>query len=387
MNQQEQLQLNENDKVYMLCLQGGMGARIIQTSFIRSLIQKRKLDGNDKSPILVVDNTLIGMMVSEALKNQNIHGIQVQESPNSWPHHPNMWAQPDGTVEHPIFNDSWRDNFKTFVQGGSLFNLLNNNWERAYSIEYGFMLTKLINRSKHTNDKKSFIGYQYSKTMGLEYDGGVPMLKKTQHSKEIDTHIKGLRKPFILLHLGVDLNNQDFMSPINYRLHKPWSLKRWAELVQSLKDKYNFVQVYANEHNPQIPDVFSLRVDNLNPVLQMLESPKCKFFMSIDNYLPHLASSIKKPGIVLWGSVSPYVWGWSRMFHKVPHIHLWNRHSCDNIACWRPNMFDTDGNGRIWICDKGYSCMKSISVDQVMKAVGKIERDTTADQQSKTMTI
>ena len=52
--------------------------------------------------------------------------------------------------------------------------------------------------------------------------------------------------------------------------------------------------MWANNHNIEIPDVKSIKVDNLNPVLQLMEHEKCKFFMSTDNYLPHLASSIKK---------------------------------------------------------------------------------------------
>ena len=95
-------------------------------------------------------------------------------------------------------------------------------------------------------------------------------------------------------------------------------------------------------------------------------------FMSIDNYLPHLAASIKKPGIVLWGSVSPWVWGWSWVHHKVPHLHLYND-VCDIQPCWRPNMWDTQASGQNYICDREYKCMKSIEVSQVIKATEKVE--------------
>ena len=79
----------------------------------------------------------------------------------------------------------------------------------------------------------------------LEYDGGVPMLKVTQYNSQITNFIGGLKKPFILLHLGCDMNNNDFMNAVNYRFHKVWSLQRWAELVQKMKHKYEFVQVWA----------------------------------------------------------------------------------------------------------------------------------------------
>ena len=69
MNQQQpnqQIQVSSpKDKVYFLILQGGMGARILLTAFIRTLIRKRKQDGNTH-PILVCDNTLIGHIVTAA---------------------------------------------------------------------------------------------------------------------------------------------------------------------------------------------------------------------------------------------------------------------------------------------------------------------------------
>ena len=74
--QQQGLQLAKNDKVYFLILQGGIGARILQTAFIRTLVRQRKAEKNNY-PILVCDNTLIGHMVSAALSNQNVHGIQM----------------------------------------------------------------------------------------------------------------------------------------------------------------------------------------------------------------------------------------------------------------------------------------------------------------------
>jgi len=372
MAEEQGLQLNIKDKVYALILAGGMGARIIQTAFIRSLIKKRKLADNNY-PILVIDNTMIGQMVSAALKNQNIHGVQVPEAHQSWPQDPRLWPMPNGAVEHPVFIDTWRKSFQNYGNVQSMNDLIAGNWSRTYSIEYGFSLRKDIHQHKLKNDKKSFIGHLYGKTMGLEYDGEVQMLKLTQQSKDITKFINDRKKPFVLMHIGMDRNPQDYMAGINYKTFKLWSLNDWAMLVQKFKHKYNFVQVYAYQDNPEIPDVFSIKVDNLNPVLQMLQSPKCKFFMSIDNYLAHLAATIKKRGIVLWGSVSPYVWGWKE------NENIWNRHSCDTIACWRPGLFDIDSNGKSWVCDH-YSCMRSITVDQVSKAIYKLEANLETDK-------
>jgi ADP-heptose:LPS heptosyltransferase len=371
MNQPQQ-QLDIKGKYYIINLAGGLGARIIQTCFIRSLITKRKQERNDY-PILVVDNSLIGEMAAQVLKNQNVISVKVPEVPNSYPHHPGLLTIQNGNKEHPIWVDTWRDSYKQ-NNNGWLWELLNNNWERAYHIEYGFGLTKTIHKYKKNNSKKSFIGYHYADGMqDLHYDGGVPMLEVSQQEQQVDNFANTQNKPYIVLHLGTDLNPQDYMSSINYRFHKVWSMERWADLVQKLKHKYNFVQVYANEHNPEIPDVVSIKVTSINPVLQLLQHERCRMFMCIDNYLPHLAATIKKPGIVLWGSVSPYVWGWSWQHHKVPHLHLFND-VCDIQPCWRPNMWDTQQSGQQYVCDREYKCMKSIDVAQVVKATETVEK-------------
>ena len=372
MNNTPQLQLNETDKIFALILQGGLGSRVLQTSFIRSLIRKRK-EANLDCPILVIDNSLIGNMVSAAMQNQNIHGIQIPEPPNSFPHHPGIMKLADGTSEHPVWIDSWRDNFKNFNTGGSLYNLLNNNWERAYSIEYGFSTTKKINLCKLKNEKNSFIAYHFAKTMDLSYDGGRPMLKRTIHSKELENFTNGLSKPFVLIHLGCDTNTNDYMSSLNYRFYKSWSLVRWTELIQKLGHKYTFINVYAHQYNPEIPGAISLKVDNLNAILQLAEHKHFKFFIATDNFMHHLLASIQVPGIVLWmGGGSPFVWGW-RKDQGVNHFHVFNIHSCDNIFCYRPSLFDIDASGKQWVCDKGFNCGKSISVDQVLREVKKVE--------------
>ena len=137
----------------------------------------------------------------------------------------------------------------------------------------------------------------------------------------------------------------------------------------------------ASEDNPEIPNVKAIKVDNLNPILQVLESTKCKFFMSVDNNLPHLAASIKKRGVVLWGSVSPNGWGHSH------NINIWNKASCDIIGCWRPNVFDVLPGGQSWVCDRDYSCMKSISVKQVMREVEKLEEILKNDEDKTKITL
>ena len=76
--------------------------------------------------------------------------------------------------------------------------------------------------------------------------------------------------------------------------------------------------------------------------------------------------------------MSPNVWG-----HK-HNVNIWNKSSCDIIGCWRPSMFDVNPKGQSWVCDRDYSCMKSITVTQVLREVEKLEetldKDTSKDK-------
>ena len=110
MNQPQQPTLDVKGKYYILNLAGGLGARIIQTCFIRSLITKRKQERNSY-PILVIDNTIIGQMASQVLSNQNVISVQVPESPNSYPHHPGLMTIQDGTKEHPYWIVTGKQHF------------------------------------------------------------------------------------------------------------------------------------------------------------------------------------------------------------------------------------------------------------------------------------
>ncbi len=383
MNQPIQLDLNTT--YYLLILNGGIGARIISSAFIATLQKLRKLDNNHSAPIIIVDNAIVGPMCSESMKTQNIHHITINDNPNSWPHHPSLLKDENGNVEHPVWLKSYRDLYKT--ENKNLHDIIRNNWDRCYSIDYCFSLDKLLHQHRLKKSKESFVAYHYGKIASLEYLGNTPMLKVTQYNKELDSFIKGLSRPYILCHLGVDLNDGDMMSPINYRFFKTFSIARWAEIVAKLGNKYEFVQVYANKFNVDIPGMKSVKVTDLNPVLQLMENKKCAFTLSIDNYLHHLSAAIKKPSLVLWTSTSPHVWGWAQQWHGTPHFHITNQYSCPEIYCRRPGTGDIDANSRNWMCPFEYNCGQSISVDQVLREVKKVEAHIEENKNSNQITF
>ena len=69
-------------------------------------------------------------------------------------------------------------------------------------------------------------------------------------------------------------------------------------------------------------------------------------------------------------SVRPNVWG-----HK-HNVNIWNKSSCDIIGCWRPSVCLTlTLKDKSWVCDRDYSCMKSITVTAGIAGSRKIRRN------------
>ena len=50
-------------------------------------------------------------------------------------------------------------------------------------------------------------------------------------------------------------------------------------------------------------------------------------------------------------------------------------------------MFDVNPKGQSWVCDRGYSCMKSISVKQVLREVEKLENELGKEETKDKITL
>ena len=344
-------------KCHILNLAGGLGARIIQTGFVRSLA---KLDST--LPVVVVDQTnAVGPLV--AASHPNTLSILPSNS-GHYPVEPPILRFNDGP-EHPMFIPEVREALAEYEMDGEfdLHRLWSNNADRSYGVDYGNALTKAIHKHKLRDHAKSFIGYLYGAAADLKWDGGLPLLTRTETNPQIEDFIRAQTKPIVLCHFGMDKQHQEMTNVVNYRVHKVWSLRRWAKVAEELSDQYTFVQVYHAPKNPTVPGFVSLQVDGISSILQLLEA--CEFYLSIDNFLPHLAASLPKSGVVLWGSVSPYVWGWKH------NVNIWKKHSCPDIACWRPGGFDGNSKGQTFLCSH-YSCMHALEVSDVLEGIDKL---------------
>jgi ADP-heptose:LPS heptosyltransferase len=109
----------------------------------------------------------------------------------------------------------------------------------------------------------------------------------------------------------------------NYILISPWSKELrdksynpknypfWEDVIEVLKEEYDIVQIGVVGEK-QLVDDFRTNLP-LRIVGELLLDPACYIWISVDNFLPHLAHVVgKEPGIVLWGPSDPNIFGYKQ---------------------------------------------------------------------------
>lgn len=83
----------------------------------------------------------------------------------------------------------------------------------------------------------------------------------------------------------------------------------WAEVINGLKDDYRLVQIGVIGEIGLVDD---FRRDlPLRVIGELLMNKDLHTWISVDNFLPHLAHVVGcKPGIVLWGPSDPNIFGY-----------------------------------------------------------------------------
>ncbi len=106
-------------------------------------------------------------------------------------------------------------------------------------------------------------------------------------------------KDFILISPWSKQLRDKSANPKNY----PW----WPEVIKRLKTNYNIVQIGV-QGEEKLTEDFRMNL----PLIEVKELIKnCYLWISVDNFLPHLAHLVGKSGIVLWGVSDPLVFGYS----------------------------------------------------------------------------
>lgn len=111
--------------------------------------------------------------------------------------------------------------------------------------------------------------------------------------------------------------------------------KQWPffpELVKLLqKDGYEIIQLAENMDEPNIgADGYFCNQPLAEIEVLLLQ---CDFFISIDSFLPHLANTIGRSGVVLWGQSDPNIFGYvhnlnilkDRQYLRPDQFGLWTQ--------------------------------------------------------------
>ena len=105
----------------------------------------------------------------------------------------------------------------------------------------------------------------------------------------------------------------------------PKNYPYWKELIKLLSQE-NIIQVGITEEQKLVDDFRkNLSLDEL-----LLLIKECKYWISVDNFFPHLAHHVKKQGVVLFGYSDPKIFGYQK-----------NLNILKNRSLLRPNQFDT----------------------------------------------
>jgi len=85
----------------------------------------------------------------------------------------------------------------------------------------------------------------------------------------------------------------------------PKNYPYWKELIELLKG-HEIIQVGVNGEQRLVQDTrFNWPLNDLKNLIS-----ECDFWISVDNFFPHLAYHVNKRGVVLWGPSDPQLFGY-----------------------------------------------------------------------------
>lgn len=128
------------------------------------------------------------------------------------------------------------------------------------------------------------------------------------------------------------------ISPYSQKLtsgkHNPKNYPYWQEVIDGIKEKHDctIIQIGGkDEEKLKNIDVYEFGAP-LKKIEAMIKS--CDFFLSVDNFLPHLAHHKKKKGIVVWGYSDPKIFGYSENINILKsrdHLRKWQFQTWNEI--------------------------------------------------------
>lgn len=115
----------------------------------------------------------------------------------------------------------------------------------------------------------------------------------------------------------------------------PW----WPVVIEDLKKDFEIIQVGIREETALVADFRpNLKLKKLG---ELLLDDNCYSWISVDNFFPHLAHLVGKPGVVIWGISDPNIFGYkenknllkSKKFLRTHQFMIWDGIKND------PNVF------------------------------------------------
>jgi ADP-heptose:LPS heptosyltransferase len=109
----------------------------------------------------------------------------------------------------------------------------------------------------------------------------------------------------------------------------------WKELIARLSPSQEIVQIGVKGEE-QIAKGFYYN-QPLDEIKKLLEN--CKFWMSPDNFLPHLANIVGKRGVVLWGPSDPLIFGYPQNVNILKDRSVLRK---DQFGIWEDCPYDKE---------------------------------------------
>lgn len=123
--------------------------------------------------------------------------------------------------------------------------------------------------------------------------------------------------------------------------YNPKNYPHWEKVIEGLKSDWDIIQIGVVGER-QLVDDFRINLP-LKTIGELLIAPECLTWISCDNFLPHLAHLVGKPGIAIWGLSDPNIFGYqenknllkARKYLRANQFYIWDGLKYD------PNVFVT----------------------------------------------
>ena len=123
--------------------------------------------------------------------------------------------------------------------------------------------------------------------------------------------------------------------PLRNGKRNPKNFPYWREVIAKLKLEDEVIQIGV-----QGEEILMKNFKSGLPFSEIENMVKeCDFWLSVDNFLPHLAHHFKKPGVAVWGVSDPIIFGYPENLNILKDRNLLRKNQYD---MWENVEFNKD---------------------------------------------